>query len=133
MLFTRAMITKKRLVASAALAMFGVWSLTHASGQGGMAPASSAPKYGVALDDVAGVETSRPLPALPAAIRSGADALFTDADDVGQTRALLILRDGELIYERYGAGFGPDTRLISWSMAKSITAISASAGCCGAA
>ena len=123
MLFTRAMITKKRLVASAALAMFGVWSLTHASGQGGMAPASSAPKFGVALDDVAGVETSRPLPALPAAIRSGADALFTDADDVGQTRALLILRDGELIYERYGAGFGPDTRLISWSMAKSITAV----------
>ena len=29
MLFTRAMITKKRLVASAALAMFGVWSLTQ--------------------------------------------------------------------------------------------------------
>src|SRR3546814_11578867 len=34
-----------------------------------------------------------------------------------------MLRDGELIYERYGAGFGPDSKLISWSMAKSITAV----------
>lgn len=123
MLFTRDMITKKRLLASAALAMFGAWSLTHAAGQGNMAPAVPAPKFGASLDGVAAVETPPALPALPAAIRGRADALFTDTDDVGQTRALLVLRDGDLIYERYGAGFGPQTRLISWSMAKSITAV----------
>lgn len=123
MLFTHAMITKKRLLASAALAMLGVWSLTQAAGQGNMAPASPAPKFGASLDGVAAVDTPQPLPALPAAIRARADALFIDADDVGQTRALLVLRDGEPIYERYAAGFGPESKLISWSMAKSITAV----------
>lgn len=123
MLFTNAMITKKRLLASAALAMLGVWSLSQAAGQGSIAPAAPAPKFGASLDGVAAVETPRPLPALPAAIRARADALFADADDVGQTRALLVLRDGEPIYERYAAGFGPESKLISWSMAKSITAV----------
>ena len=123
MLFTQVMITKKRLLASAALAMLGAWTLAPAAGQGMMVPASPAPKFGASLRDVEAAATPRALPALPAAIRTRADALFTDADDVGQTRALLILRDGELIYERYGAGFGPDTKLISWSMAKSITAV----------
>src|SRR3546814_7389473 len=73
---------------------------------------------------VTGVQTcALPISALPAAISTRSDALFTDADDVGQTRALLVLRDGERIYERDGAGFGPRTKLISWSMAKSITAV----------
>jgi len=123
MLFTFSMITKKRLLASAALAMLGIWSLSQAAGQGVRAPAAPAPKLGTSLDGVAAVDTPQPLPALPAAIRARADALFTDADDVGQTRALYVLRDGEPIYERYAAGFGPETKLISWSMAKSITAV----------
>lgn len=123
MLVTGPMITKKRLLASAALAMLGAWSLSQAAGQGNMAPASPAPKFGASLDDVAAVSAPQPLPALPAATRARADALFTDSDDVGQTRALLVLRDGEPIYERYAGGFGPESKLISWSMAKSITAV----------
>lgn len=123
MLFTFSMITKKRLLASAALAMLGIWSLSQAAGQGIRAPAAPAPKLGTSLDGVAAVDTPQPLPALSAAIRARADALFTDADEVGQTRALYVLRDGEPIYERYSAGFGPETKLISWSMAKSITAV----------
>ncbi|HKX89892.1 MAG TPA: serine hydrolase domain-containing protein, partial [Sphingopyxis sp.] len=117
------MITKKRLLASAALAAVGAWSLTQAAGQGNMAPAAPAPKLGASLDGVAAADAPQALPVLPAAIRGHADALFADADDIGQTRALLVLRDGDLIYERYGAGFGPDSKLISWSMAKSITAV----------
>lgn len=117
------MITKKPLLASAALAALGLWSLSQAAGQGNMAPASPAPKFGASLDGVAPVDMPQPLPALPAAIRVRADALFTDADAVGQTRALYVLRDGEPIYERYAAGFGPESKLISWSMAKSITAV----------
>lgn len=123
MLVTGAMITKKRLLASAALAMLGAWTLSQAAGQGTMAPVSPAPKFGASLDGVAAVETPQPLPALPAAVRARADALFADADAVGETRALLVLRDGEPIYERYGASFGPESKLISWSMAKSITAV----------
>lgn len=57
-----------------------------------------------------------------AAVKTPIAALFADAEAMGETRALLILRDGQPIYERYAEGFGPDSKLISWSMAKSITA-----------
>lgn len=62
-------------------------------------------------------------PSWPAAapVKAPIDALFTDAEAMGETRALLILRDGQPIYERYGPGFTSDSKLISWSMAKSIT------------
>ncbi len=40
---------------------------------------------------------------------------------LGQTDALVILKDGALVYERYGADGGEAVRHISWSMAKSIT------------
>lgn len=117
------MITKKVMLASAALAMLGVWSLTQAAGQGGLAPAAPAAKLGAAFDPAVRADTLPPLRALDPAIRAKADALFADADEVGDTRALYVLRDGEPIYERYAAGFGPDSKLISWSMAKSITAV----------
>lgn len=57
------------------------------------------------------------------AVRAPIDALFRDREAMGETRALLILRDGKVIYERYGDGFNADSKLISWSMAKSITAV----------
>lgn len=50
------------------------------------------------------------------------DALFTD-EKAGETRALLVLHDGEIVAERYGEGYDPQTRFVSWSMAKSITAV----------
>ncbi len=37
------------------------------------------------------------------------------------TRALLVVQDGRLVYERYGEGFDHTSRFQSWSMAKSIT------------
>jgi CubicO group peptidase (beta-lactamase class C family) len=37
------------------------------------------------------------------------------------TRALVIVLAGRIVYERYAEGFGPDSRFQSWSMAKSIT------------
>jgi CubicO group peptidase (beta-lactamase class C family) len=37
------------------------------------------------------------------------------------TRALLIVRGGRIVYERYAEGFGPTSRFQSWSMAKSVT------------
>src|SRR3546814_15888883 len=33
------------------------------------------------------------------------------------------MKDGEIIAERYGAGFDSESRLISWSIAKGITAV----------
>ena len=37
-------------------------------------------------------------------------------------RAIVVVRDGRIIAERYGEGFGPDTRLLGWSMTKTATA-----------
>ena len=59
------------------------------------------------------------------------DALFAPDADHGVSLAVVVVRGGEVIHERYGhqppSIFGPggpvtaDTALISWSMAKSIT------------
>jgi CubicO group peptidase (beta-lactamase class C family) len=40
---------------------------------------------------------------------------------LGETRAVVIIQRGKLVSERYMPGYGPDTALLSWSMAKSIT------------
>jgi CubicO group peptidase (beta-lactamase class C family) len=49
------------------------------------------------------------------------DTLFTDPA-LGETRAVVVMANGKIAAERYAPGYGPDTRLISWSMAKTITA-----------
>ncbi|WP_423141276.1 serine hydrolase domain-containing protein [Parablastomonas sp. CN1-191] len=55
-------------------------------------------------------------------IARAVDAFFTQAP-LAETRALLVLKDGRIIAERYGDGYGPQTRLVSWSMAKTITGL----------
>jgi len=70
----------------------------------------------------AAVRPPAAIPAMaPASLLPAADAFFTDPA-LQDTRALIVLQDGKRVYERYGTGIGPGTRLISWSMAKSITA-----------
>ena len=65
---------------------------------------------------------------LPPSAQIPAYALFGEGDDgnverVGETRALLIFKNGKPIYERYGAGFDQNRKLISWSMAKTFTSV----------
>ena len=45
-----------------------------------------------------------------------------DNPALSETRAIVIMQGGRVVAERYAPGYGPDTRLISWSMAKSVTA-----------
>ncbi len=50
------------------------------------------------------------------------DALFS-RDDVGETRAVLVLHDGAVAAERYENGYGPRTKFLGWSMSKTVTAV----------
>ena len=50
------------------------------------------------------------------------DELFSK-EGQGETRAVVVMADGELAAERYAAGYDKDTRFVSWSMAKTITAV----------
>ncbi len=53
---------------------------------------------------------------------AAAIAPMFDDPALSETRALVIMQGGRVIAERYAPGYNPDTRLISWSMAKSVTA-----------
>lgn len=58
--------------------------------------------------------------------RAAFDLAVTEAfagvhDQLGETRAVIVVQDGRIVFERYADGYGPETRLNSWSMAKSIT------------
>jgi len=69
-----------------------------------------------------------PLAALPDdvdgdALAAAIDTAFTEDDPEGRrrnTRAVVVARDGQLLAERYAAGFDAQTPLLGWSMAKSV-------------
>lgn len=51
------------------------------------------------------------------------DAVLNDADLVGPgMRAVIVVKDGRIVAERYGEGFDPDTPLLGWSVTKTVTA-----------
>lgn len=49
------------------------------------------------------------------------DPLF--APELGDTRAALLIRDGQVVEKRYVPGYSDANRFISWSMAKTVTAV----------
>lgn len=50
------------------------------------------------------------------------DTLFT-GEGFGETRAVVLFADGNLAAERYADGYDAETRFVSWSMAKTVTAV----------
>ena len=45
---------------------------------------------------------------------------FSNPDTLGETHAFVAVQSGQLVFERYGDGYGPDQTYPSWSMAKSM-------------
>ena len=56
------------------------------------------------------------------ALARAVDQLFS-REDCAETRAVLVLKDGRIVAQRYGDGYHENTRFISWSMAKTVTAV----------
>ncbi len=109
--------------------ILGVWSRQTAwFNEGfGCTLAKEAPDLGTAT------VVDKPNPLTVAAVPEGPPAKFQPALDkafgVGMsaseqkalgTRAVLVVRDGQIVAEAYGKGFGPDTPQLGWSMSKSI-------------
>ena len=63
--------------------------------------------------------TTEKSPALEAVL----DKWFQDPDpnNPRRTRAIVVVKDGQIIAERYGKGFSKDTLFQGWSMTKSVT------------
>lgn len=49
------------------------------------------------------------------------DHLF--APELGETRAVIVMKNGRVVAERYAEGYHENTRFVSWSMAKSVTGV----------
>jgi|GEM_PF-79359 len=50
------------------------------------------------------------------------DDLFTQPE-IGETRALVVMQGGKIAAERYAPEYTAETRFVSWSMAKTVTAV----------
>jgi CubicO group peptidase (beta-lactamase class C family) len=71
----------------------------------------------------AGWETGEMDPAVAAIVAPMIDKAIAGekAGPMGETRAVVIIHHGKLVAEAYRDGFGPETKQVSWSMAKSVT------------
>lgn len=103
--------------------LLGLWGSTgwHTPGYGctlaedapDLAPVTGAP----AADD------TTELPPASDGVAAALDAAFAEdlgGDAVKGTRAVVVLKDGQVVAERYADGFDADTPLLGWSMTKSV-------------
>lgn len=68
-------------------------------------------------DDPAGIDTEALSTTLNNAVRT-----LPPQGMPPNTRAVVVLKDGDIVGERYASGYNKDTRHVSWSMGKSVTA-----------
>jgi CubicO group peptidase (beta-lactamase class C family) len=118
------------LVATSVLAL-GTLGVVRAqdSKQATMAAIAAAPLVplkgqpaGVPFPTTAWPKGSAPATA-EAIIKSQFDKAFSgQIKEIGETRAVIIVHNGRIVAERYGTSFDANSKLISWSMAKSVTA-----------
>lgn len=76
--------------------------------------------------ETGGMEDAPPAEQIPMAERPNIAPLVEDLfseNVVGETRVVIVMHDGEIVVERYAPGYSADMRYISWSMAKTVTAM----------
>ena len=91
--------------------------------QGGQMPAPLDLPDRLPVAPVLASAPAAPVPPDDPRIAAALDRAFAEAGDSPDKgrRAIVIVRHGRILAERYAPGIGPDTRLPSWSMAKSVT------------
>ncbi|WP_052664556.1 serine hydrolase domain-containing protein [Nitriliruptor alkaliphilus] len=115
--------------------LLGVWTSTAYATPGlGCTLSDDRPSFSAPTTEVSPPDPGTPWPAgdgpadLPddvdgAALDAAIATAFAEDDPEGRlrnSRAVVVVRDGALIAERYGDGFAADTPLHGWSMGKSI-------------
>ena len=77
------------------------------------------PKTPAVLPEIAGLAVVEPS---DAALKAALDHAFEEPADppLRRTKAVVVVRDGRVIAERYAAGIGIDTPLLGYSMTKSV-------------
>ncbi len=111
----RLLLVQRHRMHKIKLALLSVLAIAL-SGCGGDREPQPAPQKSAA--ELAYISDSSPI--AKARLDAAIAPLFDDPE-MAETRALLIMYRGKVIAERYGEGYGEDTRFISWSMAKSFT------------
>jgi CubicO group peptidase (beta-lactamase class C family) len=95
--------------AAPALGLPGVPELTYGNRPGAF-PAGDGP------------QVAAPRGGSRAALDAAVQAMFDDLNAKGpETRAVVVVQDGRLVAERYAPGFDAKTRLLGWSMSKTVT------------
>lgn len=121
---------EREVVSAALLGVFGRNQAVHRAGLGCASVPDGAIERVPALGAAAEVEPvardeAAPWPQGEAV--SDADpavaAILADDELTGPgMRAVVVVRDGRIVGERYGEGFSADTPLLGWSMTKTVTA-----------
>lgn len=122
--YAQARIETERRRVTASIFGFGRALAVYRNGYGCTIEAGGAPAPLRAVDTLISPQPWKEAGERADIDRAAIDAAMNEAfaNEIANTRALLVAVDGEIVAERYAPGFDARTLFLSWSMAKSVTA-----------